>query len=47
MPKNLREVGITDKANFDIMAEKAAKGCVGGYIPLEKEDVLELYNRAF
>ena len=47
MPANLRAVGITEKDNFDIMAQKAADGCVGSYVPLSKDDIKEIFNRAF
>ena len=47
MPANLRAVGITEKTHFDVMAEKAADGCEGSFIPLKKEDVMEIYERAF
>lgn len=47
MPANLRAVGITEKNNFEVMAEKAANGCVGSYIPLAKEDIVAIYERAF
>ena len=47
MPANLRAVGITEKTHFDVMAGKAADGCEGSFIPLKKEDVMEIYERAF
>ena len=47
MPANLRAVGITEKTHFDVMAEKAADGCEGSFIPLTIEDVMEIYERAF
>ena len=47
MPANLRAFGITEKVHFDIMAKKAADGCVGSFIPLSKEDIVEIYERAF
>ena len=46
IPATLREVGITDEENFQIMAEKAAKGCVGCYVPLSVEDIVEIYRAA-
>lgn len=45
IPKTLREVGITDQSNFDIMAEKT--GIAGAYRNLTKEDVIEIYKAAF
>ncbi len=47
IPKTLREIGITEKSKFDIMAEKAAKGLDKAYCPLTKEDVLEILEAAF
>lgn len=47
VPKTLRELGIIDKTNFDIMAEKAAKGLQNAYNPLYKEDVLAILEAAF
>ncbi|MEE8816633.1 MAG: iron-containing alcohol dehydrogenase [Lachnospiraceae bacterium] len=47
MPANLRAVGITEKSKFDIMAEKAAKGSVGSYVPLTKNDIKAIYEKAF
>jgi len=47
MPANLRAVGITEKTNFDKMAEKASKGCEGCFVPLSKDDVKEIFEAAF
>lgn len=47
MPANLRAVGITEKNNFDKMAEKAAKGSEGCFVPLSKDDVKEIFEAAF
>ena len=47
IPKTLRELGITDKSKFEIMAEKAAKGLDKAYCPLTKEDVLDILEAAF
>lgn len=47
IPKTLRELGITEKSKFDIMAEKAAKGLDKAYSPLTKADVLEIFEAAF
>lgn len=46
LPATLREVGITDEKNFEKMAEKAEKGCVGAYVPLTKADIVGIYRRA-
>lgn len=45
LPSTLREVGI-DETYFDIMAEKAANGSVGSYVPLSKEDIIGIYRAA-
>ncbi len=47
IPMTLREVGITEQDKFDIMAEKAAAGCKGCYVPLSKEDIIEIFKAAF
>ena len=47
IPSTLQAVGITEKTNFEIMAEKAANGCKGSFVPLSKEDIIEIFNRAF
>ncbi|MDO4620197.1 MAG: iron-containing alcohol dehydrogenase [Lachnospiraceae bacterium] len=47
IPANLRAVGINEDKNFGIMAEKAAAGCVGCYVPLTKEDIVEIFKAAF
>jgi len=47
LPKNLRAVGITDDKNFDVMAQKACDGSKGSFVPLSKEDIVEIYKAAF
>lgn len=47
MPKNLREVGITDQSNFEIMAQKASKPCARSFVALSKEDIINIYKKAF
>lgn len=47
MPANLRAVGITDESNFDIMAQKACDGSKGAFVPLSKEDIIEIFRAAF
>ena len=47
MPANLRAVGISEKIHFDEMAEKAAAGCDGSFVPLTKEDIISILNYAF
>lgn len=47
MPANLRAVGITEKTHFEQMAEKAAAGCEGCFVPLTKEDVVSIFEAAF
>lgn len=46
LPANLRAVGITDDKYFDIMAEKACAGCKGSFVPLTKEDIIEIFKAA-
>ena len=45
LPSTLTEVGI-GRENFEMMAEKAAKGCVGSFVPLEKEDIIKIFEAA-
>ncbi|MGN1124818.1 MAG: iron-containing alcohol dehydrogenase [Candidatus Gastranaerophilaceae bacterium] len=47
MPANLRAVGINEKTNFEIMAQKAAQGCEGCFVPLTKEDIISIFEQAF
>lgn len=48
IPKTLREIGITDKDNFEAMAKKAVNGGTGNcYIPLLEEDVLDIFDASF
>ncbi len=47
LPENLRAVGITDEQHFEKMAEKASAACVNSFVPLSKEDVIEIYRKAF
>ncbi len=47
LPANLRAVGISSEEHFEIMAEKAADGIRGCFVPLEKEDIIEIFRRAF
>lgn len=46
MPSNLRAVGITEKTHFEEMAKKAADGCDGSFVPLTKEDIISIYEKA-
>ena len=46
LPETLREVGICEEAHFEEMAEKAAAGCVGCYVPLTKEDIIGIFRAA-
>lgn len=44
----LRSIGITDKSNFEAMAEKAvANGVEKCFVPLHKEDVMKIYDLCF
>ena len=45
LPQTLTEVGI-DRKYFDIMAEKAANGCKGSFVPLSKEDIISIFEAA-
>ena len=47
IPANLRAVGITDDRNFEVMAKKACEGSKGSFVPLSKEDIVEIYRAAF
>lgn len=47
MPANLRAVGITDDSNFEIMAQKASEGSKGSFVPLSKEDIIEIFRASF
>ena len=46
IPSSLKEVGIEDDRHFEVMAEKAAAGCEGCYVPLSKEDIISIFNQA-
>lgn len=45
LPSTLTEVGIDD-THFEVMAEKAAKGCIGSFVPLTTEDIIKIYEAA-
>lgn len=45
MPKKLRDIGI-DETYFEQMAEKCLPFCQGCYVPLTKEDIINIYNNA-
>ena len=44
---SLRELGIPDKENFQIMAEKAASETKYSFYPLETEDVIKIFEKCF
>lgn len=46
IPGTLREVGIEDEKNFEEMAAKAAAGCKGSFVPLEKDDIVGIFRAA-
>lgn len=46
IPTTLKEVGIVDDTNFDIMAEKSANDLSGTFVALDKEDVKKIYQAA-
>lgn len=45
LPQTLTDVGI-DKTHFDKMAEKASQGLETAFVPLNKEDVKQIYLKA-
>lgn len=45
LPSTLRAVGI-DETHFEVMAQKAAKGSVGSYVPLTQEAIVSIYRAA-
>ena len=46
MPSRLRDLDI-DETHFETMAEKAADGGLeNGFIPLNKEDVMNIFKMA-
>lgn len=45
LPATLHEVGI-DGSHFDIMAQKAATGCKGSFVPLSEEDIKSIFTAA-
>jgi|GEM_PF-3422192 len=47
MPKNLRAVGISEQVNFEKMAQKAAEGYRGSFVPLSREDIEKIFKAAF
>lgn len=44
---SLRELGIPDKEHFEIMAQKASEETKYAFIPLEKEDVIKIFEECF
>lgn len=46
IPENLRAVGIPDEEHFEVMAQKAADGSRGSFVPLSKDDIVEIYRAA-
>ena len=45
LPATLGEVSI-DSTHFDIMAQKAAAGCTGSFVPLSSDDIKAIYTAA-
>lgn len=44
----LRSIGIEDKSKFEVMAQQAVDGGTDTcFVPLHKEDVIEIFNRCF
>lgn len=46
LPSTLREVGIVDDTNLNIMAEKASHSLKYAYLPLNKEEICKIYKEA-
>ena len=46
LPANLRAVGITSDEHFEVMAEKAARRTINAYVPLDKDDVVNIFRAA-
>ncbi len=44
--EELNEFAPYHKEYFDIMAQKAADGCKGSFVPLSKEDIVSIYEAA-
>lgn len=49
LPETLRDMGIPDTSEFEKLSERAVgkNGFIDAYIPLYKEDVMNIYMRAF
>ncbi len=50
LPSTLREVGVQDKADIEIMAGKAypdGTGTMGGFMSIGREDFIQILNSAF
>ena len=45
IPRTLSEIGVDDK-HFEEMAQAAAPGMARAYVPLSKEEIIELYRAA-
>ncbi|MBQ9941468.1 MAG: iron-containing alcohol dehydrogenase [Christensenellaceae bacterium] len=45
LPMSLKDLGVDDESNFEAMAEKALPRCQIGYVPLDKEQIIELLRR--
>ena len=43
IPSSLSELGIGEE-NFEIMAEKSARGLDAAYVPLKNEDIIKIYQ---
>lgn len=43
----LRELGITEKNRFEVMAEEANDGLDACMVPLDKEQIIAIYNQCF
>lgn len=47
LPLSFKELGIPDQDKFEIMAERAAEETKYAFIPLEKEDVIKIFQECF
>lgn len=46
LPATLGEVGINETKHYEVMAKKAADGCVGSYVPLSPQDIMSIFEAA-
>ena len=46
IPSTLREIGVPDASNFEVMAASAEKRTLGSFVPLDKAAVVSIYEDA-